>query len=234
MGLRPRTSTGTVCTSHTPSDHAAILRFVLEPNARARLPRTRRQGGAEKKRAEPVLGPARSLSISSQALRPPKEASSGRPAGTREVGELVGFCRSPGKRSGWWPRPRGTAQQPVTSRVSCCSCKLDHLLSLVPHMVPQASRNGNDRGGLSAPIALARAAPVVSGAAGGRLRRIQDHPSGELAANRASGEVGGVEVHVVGPWPLQDVLRGGTVHPDAPREVPVRVADARRQQEHER
>jgi hypothetical protein len=58
--------------------------------------------------------------------------------------------------------------------------------------------------------------------------------SGELAPDRATGEVGGVEVHVVGPWPLQDVLRGGTVHPDAPREVPVRVADARRQQEHER
>ena len=29
------------------------------------------------------------------------------------------------------PGPRGTAQQPITSRVSSCSCKLDHLLPLV-------------------------------------------------------------------------------------------------------
>src|SRR3972149_1331771 len=33
------------------------------------------------------------------------EASSGRPSGTCEVGESVGFCRSPGERAGWWPRP---------------------------------------------------------------------------------------------------------------------------------
>ena len=50
------------------------------------------------------------------------EASSGRPAGAREVGELVGFCRSPGTAGGRWPGPRGTAQQPVTSRVSCSVC----------------------------------------------------------------------------------------------------------------
>src|SRR5512134_677772 len=35
------------------------------------------------------------------------EASSGRPAGTREVGELVGFCRSPDRRAGGGPVPRG-------------------------------------------------------------------------------------------------------------------------------
>jgi len=59
------------------------------------------------------------------------EASSGRPTGTREVGELVGFCRLPGERAGaGGPGPRGTAQQPVTSRVSSCFGK-DHLLSPV-------------------------------------------------------------------------------------------------------
>jgi hypothetical protein len=72
------------------------------------------------------------------------EATSGRPAGTREVGELVGFCRGLRQAGGRWPGPRGTAQQPVTSRVSCGLCKLDHLLPLVPHMVPQASRYGNN------------------------------------------------------------------------------------------
>jgi hypothetical protein len=59
------------------------------------------------------------------------EASSGRPTGTREVGELVGFCRLPGERAGaGGPGPRGTAQQPVTSRVSSCFGK-DHPLSPV-------------------------------------------------------------------------------------------------------
>jgi hypothetical protein len=59
------------------------------------------------------------------------EASSGRPTGTSEVGELVGFCRLPGERAGaGGPGPRGTAQQPVTSRVSSCFGK-DHLLSPV-------------------------------------------------------------------------------------------------------
>src|SRR4029453_15080342 len=44
------------------------------------------------------------------------EASSGRPTGTREVGELVGFCRLPGERAGaGGPGPRGTTQEPVTS-----------------------------------------------------------------------------------------------------------------------
>jgi hypothetical protein len=224
MGLRPRTSTGTVCTSHTPSDHAAILRFVLEPNARARLPRTRRQGGAEKKRAEPVLGPARSLSISSQALRPPKEASSGRPAGTREVGELVGFCRSPGMRAGEVaPAREGrlSSQSPRGSPAVHASWTTSSL------SYPTWCRKPRGTATIGAVFrhgSPGRAAPPR------RARR----RSGELAPDRATGEVGGVEVHVVGPWPLQDVLRGGTVHPDAPREVPVRVADARRQQEHER
>jgi hypothetical protein len=59
------------------------------------------------------------------------EASSGGPTGTREVGELVGFCRLPGERAGAGdPGPRGTAQQPVTSRVSSCFGK-DHPLSPV-------------------------------------------------------------------------------------------------------
>jgi hypothetical protein len=35
------------------------------------------------------------------------------------------------------------AQQPVTSRVSCCLCKLDHLLPLVPDMVRQTPAKGN-------------------------------------------------------------------------------------------
>ena len=55
-----------------------------------------------------------------------------------------GFRRSsPGVRAGVVPGPRGTAQQPVTSRVSSCSCKLDHLLPLVPPIVPQPRRYGN-------------------------------------------------------------------------------------------
>jgi hypothetical protein len=38
-----------------------------------------------------------------RALRSPTETSSVRPVGAREVGDLVGFCRSPGKASGGGP-----------------------------------------------------------------------------------------------------------------------------------
>ena len=89
-------------------------------------------------------GPARSMTP--LELSASTEASSGRPAGTREVGELVGFCRLPGIRAGAGdPGPRGTAQQPVTSRVSSCFGK-DHPLSPVPPMVRQNLPEGNQGG----------------------------------------------------------------------------------------
>jgi hypothetical protein len=53
----------------------------------------------------PVWGPARSITSRLASTSASDEASSGRPAGVREVGELVGFCRSPGERAGRWPRP---------------------------------------------------------------------------------------------------------------------------------
>jgi hypothetical protein len=72
------------------------------------------------------------------------EASSGGPTGTSEVGELVGFCRLPGVRAGaGGPGPRGTAQQPVTSRVSSCFGK-DHLLSPVLAWCDRTSRKATN------------------------------------------------------------------------------------------
>ena len=53
----------------------------------------------------PSRGPAHSISYRLTSTSASLEASSGRPTGTRKVGELVGFCRSPGGRAGRWPRP---------------------------------------------------------------------------------------------------------------------------------
>ena len=105
------------------------------PEARARGSRSDANGPAR-------CGPARSMTLPLE-LSASIEASSGRPTGTREVGELVGFCRLPGIRAGARdPGPRGTAQQPVTSRVSSCFGK-DHPLSPVPPMVRQNPPEGN-------------------------------------------------------------------------------------------
>ncbi len=49
----------------------------------------------------------------------------------------------PADGRGGGPGPRGTAQQPVTSGVSCCLCKWDHLLSPVAAMVRQNPLEGN-------------------------------------------------------------------------------------------
>jgi hypothetical protein len=51
-------------------------------------------------------GPAHSVAYRLTSTSASDEASSGRPAGTRKVGELVEFCRSPGKASWGWPPAR--------------------------------------------------------------------------------------------------------------------------------
>ena len=71
------------------------------------------------------------------------------------------------------------AQQPVTSRVSCRICKLDHLLPLVPDMVRQVGPYGNNRSATVAhrwPAGLLHLSPVctVSGL------RIRSCAKGEL------------------------------------------------------
>jgi hypothetical protein len=47
-----------------------------------------------------MSGPARSIAHGLTSTSASLEVSSGRPAGTGEVGDLVGFCRSPGGRAG--------------------------------------------------------------------------------------------------------------------------------------
>jgi hypothetical protein len=68
---------------------------------------------------DPAWGPAHSVTYRLTSTSASPEASSGRPTGTREVGELVGFCRSPGGRAGRRPRPargRLSSQSPRGSR----------------------------------------------------------------------------------------------------------------------
>ena len=78
-------------------------------------------------------------------VRSSDEGSSGRPAGTREVGELVGFCRSPGRRAGTCPGPSrdGSAASHLEGLMRYM--QLDHLLPLVPDMVPQLCRKDKHR-----------------------------------------------------------------------------------------
>jgi hypothetical protein len=54
---------------------------------------------------DPGDGPAHSVAYRLTSSSASPEASSGRPAGAGEVGELVGFCRSPGGRAGRWAPP---------------------------------------------------------------------------------------------------------------------------------
>ena len=110
----------------------ARIELVADPHrgARPHGPRRMSERVIQRERAGPNgAGPSDDAFPASASAS--VEASSGRPTGTREVGELVGFCRLPGERAGaGGPGPRGTAQQPVTSRVSSCFGK-DHLLSPV-------------------------------------------------------------------------------------------------------
>ncbi len=64
----------------------------------------------------PAWGPAHSITQRLTSTSASPEASSGRPTGTREVRERVGFCRSPGGRAGRWPRPRETARERRSGR----------------------------------------------------------------------------------------------------------------------
>ena len=65
-----------------------------------RLP-ARAPTSASSERAGPGVGPTRSTAYRLTSLSDSFEPSSGRPAGAREVGEMVGFCRSPGERARW-------------------------------------------------------------------------------------------------------------------------------------
>ena len=120
--------TGSAALAH--ADAQAIGGFVLAASSlvlllfppvgryeakRCRAPgKERRSGGGphrvadghtHQERAGPAWDPARSLPIDSRALRPLSRLRPVDQAGTREVGDLVGFCRSPGIRAGRWPRP---------------------------------------------------------------------------------------------------------------------------------
>jgi len=101
------------CAGPTEADHELEASGLGDPDER---PHARhRVAGLEPRRtlrrATDASGPdpkgpgPSAVPISSRALRASDEASSGRPSGTCEVGESVGFCRSPGERAGWWPRP---------------------------------------------------------------------------------------------------------------------------------
>ncbi len=67
--------------------------------------------------------PARRVTLTSRVLRPLTRFRRVDQVRTREIGELVGFCRPSGRAGGAvGPGPEGRPQQPITSRVSICLC----------------------------------------------------------------------------------------------------------------
>lgn len=137
----------------------------------------------------------------SPALRPPVEA---RPVDRPEPARLVtwcGFCRSPGGRArGGGPGPRGTAQQPITSGVSCRSCKSDHLLSPVPQ-----SCDTNRESATTHP-------PSLGDERRDRGRLPRDVPREPAARPRARGAVHGAQLRLpAAPWRWR---RGGWARRD--------------------
>ena len=126
------------CRSDSPCD-TLISVSVASARARSRSSSLLRSASPtvtgwhlSRERAGPCVGPTRSVALHSRALRPLTRRRPEDQAGARKVGELVWILPGLPALGGGWPPPRGTAQQPVTSRVSSCSCKLDHLLPLVP------------------------------------------------------------------------------------------------------
>ena len=99
------------------------------------------------------------------------EASSGRPAGTRKVGELVGFCRSPGKRAGDGPRP---------ARDGSAASHLEGLLLFMQAGPPPSSRAVYG----AARLAVRQPRRSLSGRSAFR------EPDGAVVSQREAGVVG--------------------------------------------
>jgi hypothetical protein len=107
-------------------------------------PHARGMGSPRHRAGRVRFGPGPLATLASRAL---PSLTRVRPVDQPELARSVNWLDSagrPARRDGaGGPGPRGTAQWPVTSGVSCCLCKLDHLLSPVRAIVRQNYGHGN-------------------------------------------------------------------------------------------